>query len=667
MTEFCKQPLRKLENRVNNKPGVLKFSVSSELRLICLGLALSVLAVFGRLAFFDFVFFDDHVYVIEKAQVLAGLTAESIRWAFTATDAGFWHPLTWLSLMMDREIWGLNPGGYHITNVLLHLAATLLLFAALHRLTGALWKSGFVAALFALHPLHVESVAWIAERKDVLSGLFWMLSLLLYARYVERPGWGRYIAVLVSFFLGLMAKAMIVTIPIIFLLLDIWPCRRLWTGNWRKNWRPVVGEKIPFLLIGAVVGLVTIMAEQQVGALKTFEEFPFFARLTNAVVAYGFYLYKAALPFNLAVHYPHPGVWPLGTVVFAAAALALITFLAVKNLQTRPYLFVGWFWYLISLLPVSGLIQIGSHAYADRYTYIPLIGVFIAVVWGVGDWVAGKGRKREGVVTNGHLREGGDDAGDGENAVKAVIPTESRNGGGMPEDNGNEKGRPIVAAGNGVGDSSGSPFVIVAMRPLKNAFFCHSGLDPESRKLSKMLDSCFRRNDDGEIEMEFFKGIAIGVVVILVFALISYRQVGYWQNAETLFRRAVAVTENNWLAYNNLGAALSRQGRYGEAMPQFERALQIRPGYVEAIFNMGEALAGQGRYGEALPVYGRVLAMEPGFAAGHNNIAIAYARTGKIDQAIVHFREAIRIRPGYEDAIKNLSIAEKEKNRAAAK
>jgi len=526
-------------------------------RLICLGLALSVLVVFGRLAFFDFVFFDDHVYVIEKAQVLAGLTPGSIRWAFTATDAGFWHPLTWLSLMVDREIWGLNPGGYHITNVLLHLAATLLLFAALHRLTGALWKSGFVAALFALHPLHVESVAWIAERKDVLSGLFWMLSLLLYARYVERPGWGRYILVLFSFVLGLMAKAMIVTLPIIFLLLDIWPCRRLWAGNWRKNWRLVVGEKIPFLLIGAAVGLVTIMAEQQVGALKTFEEFPFFVRLTSAIVAYGFYLYKAVLPFNLSVHYPHPGVWPLGTVVSAASVLALITFLAVKNLRSRPYLLVGWFWYLISLLPVSGLIQIGSHAYADRYTYIPLIGIFIAVVWGVGECVSSS------IKTN---------------------------------------------------DLGISPLAVAVM----------------------------------------------GVSIILIFALTSVRQVGYWQNAETLFRQAVAVTENNYLAHNNLGAALSRQGRYGEAMPQFERALQIRPGYVEASFNMGEALAGQGRFGEALSVYGRVLAMQPGFAAGHNNIAIVYARTGNIDQAIVHFREAIRIRPDYEDAIKNLKIAEKE-------
>ncbi len=542
-------------------PGIAD-SPSQWRRLICLGLALSILAVFGRLAFFDFVFFDDHVYVIEKAQVLAGLTTESIRWAFTATDAGFWHPLTWLSLIVDREIWGLNPGGYHITNILLHLAATLLLFTALNRLTGALWKSGIVAALFALHPLHVESVAWIAERKDVLSGVFWMLSLFLYARYVESPGWGRYSLVLLSFILGVMAKPMVVTLPVIMLLLDVWPCNRLSEGNWRRNWKLVFWEKIPFLIIGVAVGLVTMMAEQQVGALKSFEEFPFFARLTNAIVAYGFYLYKMALPFNLSVHYPHPGAWPLGPVALSLAVLGVISCFSIKQLKSAPYLLVGWLWYLISLLPVIGLIQIGGHAFADRYTYIPLIGVFIALVW----WVGGL---------------------------------------------------------------------------------------TEQRKLRQFL---------GSDRLQLLAAMS-GLAAIVFFALISVVQVGRWQNAETLFRQAVMVTENNYLAHNNLGAALSRQGRHGEAIPQFERALQIRPDYQEALFNMGEALAGEGRYGEALPFYGRVLALQPRFAEGHNNIAIAYAKTGNINQAIAHFREAIRIRPDYGEAIKNLKIAEKEKIR----
>jgi len=575
----------------------LQFSILSGPRMIYLGLALSVLAVFGRLAFFDFVFFDDHVYIIDKAQVLAGLTPESIRWAFTATDAGFWHPLTWLSLMIDHEIWGLNPGGYHLTNLLLHLAATLLLFAGLHHLTGALWKSGFVAALFALHPFHVESVAWIAERKDVLSGLFWMLSLLLYARYVERPGWGRYSTVLLSFSLGLMAKPMVVTLPVILLLLDVWPVKRLSGGNWRRNWKLVVGEKVPFMILGVVAGVVTMMAEQQVGALKSFEEFPFFVRLTNAVVAYGFYLYKMVLPFGLSAHYPHPGVWPLGTVALSLAVLGAISYLSVKWYKAAPYLLVGWLWYLISLLPVIGLIQIGGHAFADRYTYIPLIGVFIAVVWGIG-----------GLTEQRRLRQCF-----GSNPRWAYGVRES------------------------IGEIQGD------LRPLYSVKRVPSLHSPFS-------DRSFNR-------LQLVTAI-LGMAVIIFFSLISWQQLGCWQNAETLFRQAVAVTKNNYLAHNNLGAALSRQGRYGEAIPQFERALQIRPNYVEAIFNIGAALAGQGRYEEALPVYRRVIAMQPGFAEGHNNIAIAYAQTGNINQAILHFREAIRIRPGYVDAIKNLKIVQ---------
>ena len=516
-------------------------------RLIALGLILAVLIVYGRLAFFDSVFFDDHVYVIEKTQVLSGLSASSLHWAFTTTDAGFWHPLTWISLMIDHDLWGMNPGGYHLTNVFLHLAATLLLFAALHRLTGAIGKSGLVAAMFALHPLHVESVAWIAERKDVLSGVFWMLSLYLYARYAEKPILHRYALVLLSFFLGLMAKSMVVTLPIICLLLDIWPLKRLSM----QTWRHVVAEKIPFLILGTAAGAVTILAEQQVGALKTFAEFSLSGRLTNAVVAYGFYLYKTVYPFSLAVHYPHPGSWPLSIVSLSLLIVGTVTFFAVKLFKTQTYFLIGWLWYIITLLPVIGLIQIGNHAYADRYTYIPLIGVFMAVVWGAEAWGNGK----------------------------------------------------------------------------------------SGRQLSLAI---------------------LAVVVTVFFALVSSQQIRHWQNAETLFRQAVAVTGRNYLAHNNLGAALSRQGRYGEAVGQFILALNIRPDYPESLFNMGVALAGQGRYDDAILLYERVLALNPNFAEGHNNAAIVYARRHEFDRARIHFREALRLRPEYPEAINNLKIMEEQ-------
>ena len=511
-------------------------------------MSLAVIAVYGQLAYFDFVFFDDHVYVTEKEQVLAGLSVESFRWAISTTDAGFWHPLTWISLMADHDLWGMNPGGYHLTNVLLHLIATLFLYAALQRLTGAIWKSALVAALFALHPLHVESVAWIAERKDVLSGVFWMLSLWLYARYVEEPRMLRYTLVLLSFLCGLMAKPMVVTLPVVLLLLDIWPLKRLTI----RTWRLAVAEKIPFFILGVIAGVVTIFAEQQVGAVKTFAEVPFISRLANATVAYGFYLYRTVWPFDLAVHYPHPVNWPLWMTASSLLVVGAITVFIAQQAKARPFLLVGWLWYLVCLMPVIGLIQIGSHAYADRYSYIPLIGVFIAMVW---------------------------------------------------------------------------------------------AFEPRSEIMKKQ-----------QLFMTF-----MAVIVSAAFAVVSWQQVQHWRNGETLFRQAVAVTQNNWLAYNNLGAALSRQERYGDAEKCFTQALKYRPDYPEAYFNMGVALAGQGRLSEALPMYIRVLAGNQNFYQAHNNMGVIYAQTGNFDKAIAHFREAIRIHPDYSQAIQNLKKAESDK------
>jgi len=636
-------------------------------RLIFLGLALAVLAVFGRLAAFDFVFFDDHVYVIEKAQVLAGLTPASVWWALTATDAGFWHPLTWISLMIDHELWGLNPGGYHLTNVLLHLAATLLLFAGLRRLTGAVVQSAFVAALFALHPLHVESVAWIAERKDVLSGCFWMLTLLLYARYVERPGWGRYALVLLSFLLGLAAKPMVVTLPVILLLLDIWPCRRLVGFNGESVERGkilmVIGEKLPMLILGFAVGMVTMAAETQVGALKTFVEFPLFSRLTNAVVAYVFYLYKTVWPVGLTVHYLHPGGWPAGTVVVSLAILAALTFLAVNRCKSQPFYLVGWFWYLISLLPVSGLIQIGSHAFADRYTYIPLNGVFIAVVWGVGEWATERGKKA--LVTEDKQAEvpgrPGSAApyrtGGGEEGRSTVICRQDANAFDDVTKSGDIEAEPSPRP-EAEAESENAPGLQDV--DLQKAVRPPSAL-PAATWEAMGVGHCVAASvKPGNWEVSPSAVATLGTALIFVFALISFFQVGYWRNAENLFRHAVAVDEKNWLANNNLGAALSRQERYGEAYHYFDQALRYRSDYHEVFFNMGVALAGQGRFREALPYYERVIAHNPLFVQGYNNMGIAWARLGNHERAIAAFREAVRIHPGYRQAIENLRIAEEE-------
>lgn len=556
---------------------------------------------------YDFVHYDDHVYVTDHTQVRQGLTPESLKWAMTSTEAGFWHPLTWMSLMLDYQFFGLNPGGYHFTNLLLHLANTLLLFLVFASMTGAVWRSAFVAALFAVHPLHVESVAWIAERKDVLCGLFWILAVGAYARYAERPSWTRYAAVSVAILLALASKAMAVTLPFVLLLLDVWPLRRFGdrspgiaeASHTRRDqaetspaaescggeglygivraehmqraqaesslatacrgrdesprFRPatlfrLILEKVPFLALSAAVGILTWMAETKIGALKTVAEYPLTVRLENAVVSYVRYIGKMFWPTDLAVIYPHPGAWPWISVALAAFVLLMITVFALRFRRRAPYLAVGWFWYLGALVPVIGLVQIGSHAMADRYTYLPLIGLFIMIAWGMTDMLAPR-----------------------------------------------RFGRALVAIG--------------------------------------------------------------GLAVVLAFIPPARAQVAYWKDAERLFRRAVVVTERNYLAHNNLGAALARKGSVDEALRHYHQALAIHPRYPDALFNAGVVLALQGRYAEAETYYRAALAIHPSLAEAHNNLAIALVMQGNMHDAISHFRTAVHLRPDYADAEKNLVLA----------
>lgn len=585
----------------------------NQTRIVLLLLTVLVLAVYWDVQHFDFVHYDDHVYVTDHVQVRQGLTPESLKWAMTSTEAGFWHPLTWMSLMLDYRFFGLNPGGYHFTNLLLHLANTLLLFLVFASMTGAVWRSALVAALFAIHPLHVESVAWIAERKDVLCGLFWILALGAYARYAERPSWTCYAAVFVAVFLALASKAMAVTLPFVLLLLDVWPLRRFGdrtsgiaeathtrrdqaetspaaqsrdgeglpdiagaehmqvaqaeaspAGARHGGGAPacfqtatlvrLILEKIPLLALSAAVGILTWMAETKIGALKTVAEFPIAVRVGNAVVSYVRYIGKMFWPADLAVIYPHPGAWPWVSVTLAAIVLVIITVFALKIWRRAPYLAVGWFWYLGTLVPVIGLVQIGSHAMADRYTYIPLIGLFIMIVWGMTDMLA---------------------------------PW--------------RLGRALVAIG--------------------------------------------------------------GLAIVLALIPPARAQVACWEDAERLFRRTVAVTERNYLAHNNLGAALARKGCVDEALRHYRKAIAIQPRYPEALFNAGSALAVQGHYAEAETYYRTALEIHPALAEAHNNLAIALAMQGKMHDAISHFRTALRLRPDYAEAKKNLALALSGANR----
>lgn len=353
---------------------------------ICAGLAVATWAVFGQTLHYDFVNYDDPSYVYQNARIASGINVANIAWAFSHVHSENWHPLTTITHMLDCQLHGLNAGWHHFTNVLLHVIAVVLLFVALQQMTGALWGSAFVSAVFAVHPLHVESVVWIAERKDVLSGVFFMLTLLAYLHYTRAPSIGRYLTVALVFVLGLMSKPMLVTLPFVLLLLDFWPLSRLEArkSDTRRQLLRLVLEKIPLITLSAVSSMVTFLAQR--GAIGWTEQLPMSERLSNAMVAYVVYIRQMFWPAGLAVFYPHPENrlpgWEISLALFILVGITLAAFLLRK---TAPYLVTGWLWYLGMLVPVIGLVQVGWQGHADRYTYLPQIGLYIAVTWAVSD------------------------------------------------------------------------------------------------------------------------------------------------------------------------------------------------------------------------------------------------------------------------------------------
>ena len=357
-------------------------ALSRQTLLIGISLVLVTIAVFGRLPGYGFVNLDDGVYVEDNPHVRAGITRDGILWAFTTRHAGNWHPVTWISLMMDCQLFGVNAGAHHAVNLLVHTTNVLLLFGLLVILTGAVCRSGLVTAWFAIHPLHVESVAWIAERKDLLSTFFWMLTVYLYVRYTRQRQFKFYILSLVVFWVGLMTKPMLVTLPVILLLMDYWPIGRFASIT---SWKSLLLEKVPFLSLSGIMAIITFVAQKEGGAVSSVLHLPIFQRVTNAVVSYTAYLFKMVWPNSMACFYPYNPNLPAEEIVLSALTLmALSVFVAVLG-RRRPYLVTGWLWYLIMLLPVIGLVQVGSQSMADRYTYLSSVGIFIMIAWGVPD------------------------------------------------------------------------------------------------------------------------------------------------------------------------------------------------------------------------------------------------------------------------------------------
>ncbi len=522
--------------------------------LTCLLLAAVVLVLYREAGGFGFIDFDDNSYVFENRHLRSGLSLAGILWAFGTTEAANWHPLTWLSLLADYQFYGMNPGGYHLTNILFHAANAVLLFILLNRMTGAWGRSLFVAALFAVHPLNVESVAWVAERKNVLSTFCGLLCLLSYLSYRRSPRPDRYLVTLSLFLLGLMAKPMLVTLPFVLLLLDYWPLDRLLPeGTGSKAGKTSVGklllEKVPFFLLATASGLMTLYAAGQGGALKSTELFPFAMRAANALASYTEYLGDAALPHNLAVFYPYRPPVSAGHLLAYGLFLGAVTAAVWCAARRRRYLAVGWLWYVGTLVPVIGLVQVGFQSMADRYAYVPLIGIFLIVSWGAYDLfdrIFPRGTRFLFVPAVG--------------AVLAMFML-SHAQIGYWKDGESLFGRALrVTAHNHI-----------AHNGMGLVFLRRGDLDRASYHFREALKI---KPDDKEAWNN------VGII---------FMKQGQFAAAVPAYREVLKIDPSSAKAYNNLGVALACLGRTEEAIRAFRRAISIDPDYEEARNNLRNA------------------------------------------------------------------------------
>jgi tetratricopeptide (TPR) repeat protein len=594
--------------------------------LISLILVVAIVSIFWQVRDHEFVSFDDNEYVAQNLPVRSGLSLSGVRWAFTAMHSNNWHPLTWLSHMLDCELYGLNPAGHHVTNVLFHMANSLLLFLVLHRMTGALWRSGFVAALFALHPLHVESVAWVAERKDVLSTFFWMLTLWAYFRYSKRPRINRYLLVLLFFALGLLSKPMLVTLPFVLLLLDYWPLGRIQLA---KSTEPrvrsknsvdlksatfsLILEKIPFLALAAMAAILTVFAQQKGGTVKALELFPLESRIANALTSYVSYIGKMIWPPPMAILYPYPDHFHIWGAAGAGLFLAGVTLLVIRVRRSHPYLAVGWLWYLGTLIPVIGLVQVGMQAMADRYTYVPLVGLFMMVGWGVPDIL--KGWKYQKIIL----------------AVSSSVSLFIF---------------AILTWSQVQWWKSSITLFEHTVRVTSNNFLIHN-------KLGNVL---FQKGEIGGAVAHYQEALRINSNFVEAYNNIgnAFIYKGDVQHAIDYYTKALSQAPDYADAHNNLGFALARQGKIAEAMTHYQEALRIKPDFAQAQYNLRMALADQRKNEEATAHVGKALGRKPGDADMHNNTGVALARQGKPKEALVEFAKALEIDPNFAEAHCNM-------------
>jgi tetratricopeptide (TPR) repeat protein len=593
-------------------------------------LAAATFAAFSPLLGADFISFDDPIYVTENARVQAGLTMDNVRWALTTTYFGFYYPLTWLSHMADCSLFGLWAGGHHLTSLLIHLANTLLLFGLLRRATGDFWPSALVAALFALHPLHVESVAWISERKDVLSTFFLMLALWAYVEYARRPGFPRYFVVMVLFFLGLASKSMIVTAPILMLIMDYWPLRRLGVHREARRepgsgagrapspaaapWGKLVLEKVPLLALSLVFVGVTLVAQASaVGSLKVV---PLWTRLLNAVLSYGGYLAKMAVPVNLAIFYPYyPHVLTPLKALPSFLLLVLVTALCWRLRSGRPYALAGWVWYLCALVPVIGILQVGSQSSADRYTYVPSIGIFIILAWAAAD-LAGKSFRIRALLTAG--------------AVVFLLVL---------------SGVTFVQARTW--HDSQSAFSN-AVKVTRDNYLAHTMLGMALQKEGDLRGAADQLKEAVRLAPDYVD--AWGDLGNL------FKTLGKLEAAAACFQRVMALSPGDDRACMNLGLVREAQGRLDEAERCYAQVWTRNPSVARYGIQLGRIQAQQGHDQEARRSFERAAALDPQLGKPRYYLGLLDLRAGQIQRAESNLRKAAALEPAGEMAPLKLGL-----------
>ncbi len=572
----------------------------------CLVLAVVTLVLYLPALRHDFVQYDDQQYVTENPQVQAGLSVTGLQWAF-GFHAGNWHPLAWLSHMLDCQLYGANPAGHHLTSILLHTANAVLLLLALRRLTGATWRSAIVAALFAWHPLHVESVAWVAERKDVLCALFWLLTLHAYAGYAARPGARRYAATLGFFVLALMAKPMAVTLPFVLLLLDYWPLKRVQN----KSLRALFWEKTPFFAATLGVCVLTMLAQEQ--AIASTAGLTVLQRLANVVVAYAHYLGAMFVPQNLAVFYPYQLFRPASTIWLACLVIAAVSLLAMFNARRRPYLLIGWLWYLGTLVPVIGLVQVGDQAWADRYTYLPLIGLFVFVVWGAAEWIGNRPRLRVVAV-----------------AVMAIV---------------------LLATTS------------VQLRHWKNTrtLFEHADrVTHENQMAATILGSLLAQEGRLDDAIEHFQRALRykpGYPEAHFFLGHTFDQQGKLEEAVVEYQSALRFKPMQEQTHIFLAITLAKQKKLEDAINHYLAALKLNPQSAVTHNNLARIYHTLGQFDAAVEHYTSALRVNPTLAIAHNNLGILLLQKGNLAEGARHLREALRLKPENPETEFNLALA----------